>query len=62
VPVLMHGILANIFHRLTRVTRRSRSLDQSSPRREGETLASVTDDQRDDLLSTECGADAGTLW
>jgi hypothetical protein len=42
VPVLMHGIMASIFHRLTRATQHSRSLDRSSPRREGEALASVT--------------------
>jgi hypothetical protein len=42
VPVLMHGIMASIFHRLTRPIQHSRRLDRSSPRREGEALASVT--------------------
>ena len=42
MPVLMHGIMAGIFHELTRAPQSLRSLDQSSPRREGEVPASVT--------------------
>jgi len=38
----MHGIMAGIFHRLTCATQCSRSINNLSPRREGEALASVT--------------------
>ena len=42
VPVLMHGIMVGSFHRLTRAAQCSRSFAKSSPRCEGEALASVT--------------------
>jgi hypothetical protein len=41
----MHAIMTSIFHRLTRANQSLRSLDKSSPRREGEALASVTNMQ-----------------
>jgi hypothetical protein len=42
VPVLMHGIMADNFHRLTCAAQCSRSFDQSYRRCEGVALASVT--------------------
>jgi hypothetical protein len=42
MPVLMHGVMASIIHRLTRAIPKPRSFNRSCSRREGGPLASVT--------------------